>query len=178
MSDIKKPGSVRALLRRISNTRLLKSLNMHPRPSATSATVLQFKPKQPATITEASKMQLTRHFSRAEMQCPRTQRCMMRPEFMEALEKVRVAYGKPMVITSGFRSAEHNKHVGGAPFSQHLFGNAVDISITNASDRFLLVREAIRHGFTGIETSSKHVHLDLRTSTPVFLLFDSKLGIV
>jgi uncharacterized protein YcbK (DUF882 family) len=32
----------------------------------------------------------------------------------------------PMTITSGHRSAEHNKKIGGATFSRHLMGDAAD----------------------------------------------------
>lgn len=47
------------------------------------------------------------------------------------LEKLRysqnVPYGEPIVITSGYRSPEVNKAVGGSPTSNHLTGCAVDI---------------------------------------------------
>lgn len=42
------------------------------------------------------------------------------------LEEVRGEFG-PVSVTSGFRSPEVNKHVGGAADSQHLFGEAADI---------------------------------------------------
>lgn len=43
------------------------------------------------------------------------------------LDPLRQAYGKPIVVTSGYRCQALNKAVGGANTSQHLHGQAVDI---------------------------------------------------
>lgn len=45
----------------------------------------------------------------------------------EVFDKVREHFGKPIAITSGFRSPELNKRIGGAKNSQHLEGKALDI---------------------------------------------------
>ena len=45
----------------------------------------------------------------------------------EVLQPLRVAYNKPIIVTSGFRCAELNKLVGGKSNSQHLRGQAADI---------------------------------------------------
>lgn len=44
------------------------------------------------------------------------------------LDPLRAAYGKPVRVNSGYRSPALNKAVGGAPNSQHLSGEAADIS--------------------------------------------------
>lgn len=46
----------------------------------------------------------------------------------ECLDKVREMWGKPIGVKSGYRSAELNKAVGGAKNSQHLRGEAADIT--------------------------------------------------
>lgn len=43
------------------------------------------------------------------------------------LEEVRVLIGAPIIITSGFRSPEVNRRVGGSPNSAHMAGLAADI---------------------------------------------------
>lgn len=53
---------------------------------------------------------------------------MIRPELLDALERVRAMYGKPMRITSGYRCAFHNAEIGGARFSAHKEGKAADIA--------------------------------------------------
>ena len=45
------------------------------------------------------------------------------------LQKIRDHFGRPVVITSGYRTAAHNKSVGGAAYSQHLYGRAADIRV-------------------------------------------------
>lgn len=46
---------------------------------------------------------------------------------VEVLEPARQAYGKPIHVTSGYRSERLNKAVGGKPNSQHLRGQAADL---------------------------------------------------
>ena len=47
----------------------------------------------------------------------------------DVLDPLREALGRPMRITSGFRSAEVNRLVDGAAQSQHLRGEAVDFKV-------------------------------------------------
>lgn len=42
--------------------------------------------------------------------------------------RIEADFGKPMVITSGFRCPRHNWKIGGVQFSYHTFGNALDIA--------------------------------------------------
>ena len=48
---------------------------------------------------------------------------------------IREHFGKPVHITSGYRTAAYNarKDVGGAKFSQHLYGRAADIRVQDVS---------------------------------------------
>ena len=43
------------------------------------------------------------------------------------LQPLRDAYGKPIIVSSGYRSPALNKAVGGVPNSQHQYGQAADI---------------------------------------------------
>ena len=47
----------------------------------------------------------------------------------QLLQNIRDHFGAPVVITSGYRTAAHNKSVGGAAYSQHLYGRAADIRV-------------------------------------------------
>ena len=53
---------------------------------------------------------------------------------MRELERVRNIFGKPIVVTSGYRSPELNPLVGGAENSQHMKGEAADISASSKAD--------------------------------------------
>ena len=63
--------------------------------------------------------------------------CEMPPEARQniealvanVLDPVREAYGKPIYVNSGYRCEKHNKAVGGVPKSQHMLGQAADISL-------------------------------------------------
>lgn len=46
----------------------------------------------------------------------------------KVLDPIRAAYGRPIIINSGYRSVALNKAVGGASTSQHLRGEAADIT--------------------------------------------------
>lgn len=45
----------------------------------------------------------------------------------KVLEPLREAYGKPIIVTSGYRCPKLNKAVGGSATSQHVLGQAADI---------------------------------------------------
>ena len=51
----------------------------------------------------------------------------VKPGLLILLNKIRAAYGKPIVVNSGYRSPEHNAEVGGVENSFHVQGLAADI---------------------------------------------------
>lgn len=67
------------------------------------------------------------------------------------IEKIRQRYGKPIIISSGYRCRALNKAIGGSPTSQHCKSEACDfhsLSDTRADNRelFNLVRSMIGNG--------------------------------
>ena len=81
------------------------------------------------------------------------------------LEPLRLAYG-PTTIVSGYRSADHNRAVGGAPASRHVPANepgvaAADIVCRHGTPRqwYQLLAE-LSPGGLGLYTG--HVHVDNR----------------
>lgn len=57
---------------------------------------------------------------------------------IEFLNPLREAWGKPIVVNSGYRCKELNRIVGGVATSAHLTGNAVDIRIQPGLKKFLI----------------------------------------
>lgn len=64
----------------------------------------------------------------------------------EILQPVRDRWGKPITITSGYRSPEVNKAVGGVATSQHQFGEAADICISDNPGLFRLMKRMVENG--------------------------------
>lgn len=56
------------------------------------------------------------------------------------LQPVRNIYGKSISITSGFRSSEVNKKVGGAATSQHTKGEAADLVCEDKAKLFEIIK--------------------------------------
>lgn len=54
------------------------------------------------------------------------------------LQPIRDEYGKPLIVTSGYRSDKVNKAVGGAKTSQHLRGQAADIKTDSKANNKVL----------------------------------------
>lgn len=58
----------------------------------------------------------------------------------KVLDPLREAWGSPIHVNSGYRCPALNKLVGGKPRSQHLTGNAADITAGNAAGNARLYR--------------------------------------
>lgn len=116
----------------------------------------------------------TKNFSNEETRCKCCGINKMDKAFMAILQELRDEYGKPMVVTSGYRCKSYNAIIGGVPYSQHLLGNAIDIACTDPQDRYRLISLATQYNFTGIEVSPTHIHLDIRADDPRLLWTDNK----
>lgn len=84
-------------------------------------------------------------------------------ELVEVLQKIRDHFGKPVNINSGFRTASYNKKVGGATYSQHLYGTAADIRISGVSPKNIAAyAETLLPNKGGIGIYKDFVHIDVR----------------
>jgi len=81
--------------------------------------------------------------------------------FLLKLDEARERAGIPFVINSAYRSPEHNAKIGGKPNSSHLRGLAVDISVTNSRQRFIVLNALLEVGFTRIGIADTFIHVDL-----------------
>lgn len=97
-------------------------------------------------------MQLSRNFTLAELTHSATANRLNIPNIPNdkqiknlqilcenLLQPLRDAYGKPLSVSSGFRSADLNRIVNGSPTSDHLTGRAADIRTDNPIALFALV---------------------------------------
>ena len=111
------------------------------------------------------------NFSKEEFSCSETGECKMSAVFMAKLQELRDIYGKPLTITSGYRSPKHSieasKPTG--KLSTHARGCAADIAC-NGQQAHEIMKLAFQLGFTGIGVSQKgsarFIHLDTFAGSP------------
>jgi len=91
--------------------------------------------------------------------------------FAHRLAMLRLAFGKPMRLTSACRSAAYNRAIGGAKASFHIWDApayravdgccAVDVATPDALYAAELVRLALNEGWSvGVNGPQRFVHLD------------------
>lgn len=103
------------------------------------------------------------NFSEVEFRCSQTGECNMQPDFLRRLQALREEYGKPLQITSGYRSPQHSTEASKAQPGVHTRGIACDIAVSG-SEAYHVLALALKHGFTGIgvaqKGSGRFLHLD------------------
>lgn len=83
----------------------------------------------------------------------------MQANTLELLDRARELAGIPFAINSGFRTAAHNKAVGGSVTSSHLTGWAADIAV-NPLTRDRILASLIKAGFKRIGIAKTFIHAD------------------
>ncbi|MDR2968362.1 MAG: peptidase M15 [Tannerellaceae bacterium] len=121
---------------------------------------------------------ITENFSWEEMQESRiarergisntpgtAERAAMERLVRELLQPLRDIYGQPIRITSGYRSAELNRLVGGVPDSQHTKGEAADCTIAgDIKDLYYILMESeLLFDQVIVYRKRNFMHLSLRT---------------
>lgn len=103
------------------------------------------------------------NFSENEFRCRHSGVLQMSPEFMARLQRLRLGFGAPMRVTSGYRHPTHPIEAAKAVPGAHSTGRAADIGVQGA-DALRLIALAADLGFTGIGVQQKgggrFIHLD------------------
>lgn len=126
-------------------------------------------------------MQITPNFQRGEFACRDSTPYPLKwiderlLPLCQALEKIREKVGRPLVITSGYRSPAHNEKVGGAKSSYHMKGMAVDFRVVSSKGQrpvsgvqlYNLIEDMIKKGeikdggLGKYKSSPRIVHYDI-----------------
>ena len=101
---------------------------------------------------------------------------LMDKAFLDMLDFARDLYGKPMKITSGYRTVEYNQDLKArgykaSPNSSHLKGFAVDIACVNSADRWDMIDSLIKAGFNRLGVADTFIHVDCDPDKEPFLIW-------
>lgn len=109
-------------------------------------------------------MQLSPYFKVKEFRCKDgSDAIFIDLSLVVLLDQIREHYGRPVSITSGYRTPEHNKKVGGAEHSQHVEGKAADFTVKGVDPKTVYAWLDTWHtgglgvyeGWTHIDTRAK-----------------------
>ncbi|WP_425352432.1 YcbK family protein [Rhizobium chutanense] len=85
-----------------------------------------------------------------------------KPDLLNVIKTVENHFGRPVIVTSGYRDEEHNRLVGGADESMHKSCEAADIQIDGVTkwDIAAYIRSLPNRGGVGTYCHTDSVHLD------------------
>ncbi len=89
-----------------------------------------------------------------------TDQVLVHPALIEGLEKIRTHFGLAVFVVSGYRTARHNRDIGGGENSLHEFGLAADIMIKGVPPH-KIAEKAESLGFGGIGRYRTFIHVDV-----------------
>jgi zinc D-Ala-D-Ala carboxypeptidase len=109
-------------------------------------------------------------FRKSEFACKHCGENRMDKGFVDRLDTLRAVYGKPLVVSSGYRCPTHNMAVSSTgPDGPHTTGRAVDLRVRGA-DAYQLLQLALHAGFSGVgiqqKGASRFLHLDDLPNSP------------
>ena len=110
--------------------------------------------------------QLAKNFKVREFACSDgTDVIFVSRDLVDVLQKIRDHFGKPVTINSAYRTSGKNQAVGGAAYSQHLYGTAADISIKGVTPKAVAdYAETLLPKSGGIGIYGTFTHVDVRAA--------------
>jgi uncharacterized protein YcbK (DUF882 family) len=112
-----------------------------------------------------------RYFKVEEFACKHCGEIRMDPFFLERLDRLRAEYGKPLIVSSGYRCPVHNAAESSTGLTgPHTTGHAVDFAISRGEALQLLRVAITMKAFTGLGIKQKglgrFIHLDDLPNAP------------
>ena len=119
-------------------------------------------------LNEINDIGIAKHFRLSEFACPSCNLVMLHPKLLGKLVELRNILERPVYITSGYRSFEYNRKVGGVVNSYHRIGLAADIKVKDINLIELLeICENIDFNGIGFYEKKNFLHLDVRPTSRV-----------
>ena len=115
-------------------------------------------------VSEDGENRITEHFKLKEFACKNSEAVIVSEKLCYVLEAIRAHFGKPVVVTSGYRTPEYNAKVGGAAKSRHMLGIAADIQIAGVKPADVAAyARTLMPTYGGIGIYSTFTHIDIRS---------------
>ena len=106
------------------------------------------------------------YFTPKELECQHCGDDGIKPEFLDWLNALRFKFGKPMVITSGYRCKDHPIEARKQKPGAHESGYAVDVAVSG-EDAIELISLAYDQGCKRIGVNANtFVHIDIAPDKP------------
>lgn len=111
-----------------------------------------------------------KYFSKNELKCKGSGVVKLDPRFEKALLEYRETVNHPLYVNSCCRSTDHNKSIGGAWSSYHLYEGvsdgrrgtlAIDLRVQSDGQRANMVRDALLLGWS-VGVYKTFIHIDRR----------------
>ncbi|MEM8540763.1 MAG: D-Ala-D-Ala carboxypeptidase family metallohydrolase, partial [Pseudomonadota bacterium] len=123
---------------------------------AASATLRPIQVASAAGLARLTPNGLKTQHSGVDVKC-------LKPALVRVLKTIEKRYGKPVIVTSGYRSPKRNASIRGAKNSLHIYCSAADIQVAGV-DKWALakyVRSMPGRGGVGTYCHTKSVHVDI-----------------
>ena len=92
-------------------------------------------------------------------------------EFMNILDAIREEAGIPLVINCAYRNSDYDTLKGRSGNSAHCYGLGVDIRCNDSTNRFKILKAAIKLGINRIGIGKTFVHIDISKDLPQNVLW-------
>lgn len=114
-----------------------------------------------------------KYFERTEFSSPDAplSYSMMNRGLIFKLDLAREISGVPFTVSSGYRTENHNKKVGGTKTSKHRTGDGVDLIIQDSEHRYQILKALIEVRFNKIGIYKSHIHVELHPDNKNEMIF-------
>ena len=107
-----------------------------------------------------------RYFKLSDFNCQETGNNEMCEKFLNRLDDLRHKTGFPFVITSGYRDPAHSIEAAKTSPGRHAEGIAADIKYNSSFQSYMIVKNALEMGFSGVGIAKTFIHVDTRKDVP------------
>ena len=116
------------------------------------------------SLKKDGEKQLTKNFKVKEFACKDgSDTIFIHDKLPMVLQYIRMRTGKSVVLTNAYRTETHNAEVGGAEYSQHLYGTAADIRVKGYTPATLAsIAREIMQDWGGVGIYGWGIHVDVR----------------